>query len=1189
MTGRNGYGNGYGYSEPGRYDAGDGGYNNSGLGVNGYNSRGAGNTGGGGGGTGAGGGAARRPGGYGGFYPESSQQPSLAPPGPPSPERRRDRADRDRQQAPSQSSSRSRTRNGESDRRYQAAREDRSREAPRYQESRNHDKYITDASPASPINPVELRSVEDVLQAIQRDWDFMTDAECIPVHVALSLMDTSTLGKADREPDFLHMYNQIQRTLKSIVNEHHQGFNSSIGTYHKIQSNISSSQSRVRHLRHSLEEAKSGLLSTKPELKGLATSSQNYDDILQLFAQIEEIQSLPEKLESRISDKRFLAAVEVLHTGLRLLRRSELEEIGALSDIRAYFNNQETSLTDILIEELHDHLYLKSPYCSDRWKAPIGESDINSSSWTGNRTWERAVYTFLAKFDASTPMVEDASRNPEADTFSYIQLLVEALNKMGRLDAAVDRIEQRLPVELFAVVDKTNAEVDARYPTPNPTFSSHDNQLKSNLPTENIEERGHVLSEFLWALYAKFESIAEGHRVLHDVIAGIVARESLKKTETLAGGFKELWKLLQSEIRSLLHDYLATDGETSSRSRGGEEADARRKISMGNRDKNKKMFKLSNIDQSSEMKAEQNELDDILQSSVPGLVSKTRQKGSNNDASPTRQGNSGTGHKLLLEPSVFNMRILLPPSLSFIQRLKDIVPVDSDISMSTLTSFLDDFMVNVFLPQLDETVTDLCTLSFIAADAFTEDPQWTKVSPRPIFRGTVKFMSIVREFSKMLSSIPHDQAFTQLLIDQIVTYYDKCCGWYKAMVTKVSARIQGGEVRLKAAASFVDSGDVRDVVEELWKGAGEKKQTLIDTEIDLLLKRTDQVPLEPYDIISDPKTVVALSLLYNSMQWLESHLSRIRMIVDSSSEPDMTLATKGRPSRRWTLFGAMKPKRDSINSPVHLPLNQETAAAFDQTLQSLHGLGSNALFTLHVDIRCGIIHMLTRTMSGPNPPNVRNSEPTTPTPSTSENWWHIIMNQPTAASPTILQLNGDLIAFDTNISTYLGSAEHWFIASGLARFIDRVFVACTRYIGAMNENGALRLQLDVLVLQQNLKNIIIDTTVESTSDASNAPSSEVVALPRSAKFLDWFLEGAEKSLDYAKEEKEAFASQGAKALAAGNGEPFTYDELRVLVDLCFSEILRGPRGAESREDFMAAKKASADALLRLNEVMWDAR
>lgn len=564
----------------------------------------------------------------------------------------------------------------------------------------------------------------------------MTDSECIPVHVALSLMDTSTLGKADREPEFINMYNQIQRTLKAIVNEHHQGFNSSIGTYHMIQSNISSSQSRVRNLRNSLEEAKSGLLSTKPELKGLATSSQNYDDILQLFTQIEEIQSLPEKLESRISDKRFLAAVEVLHTGLRLLRRSELEEIGALADVRAYFNNQEGSFTDILIEELHDHLYLKSPYCSDRWKAPVGEADATSGSWTGNRSWDRPVYSFLAKFDAATPMVEDASRNPEADTFSYIQLLIEALNKMGHLDTAVDRIAQRLPVELFAVVDKTNAEVDARYPAQNRTFSSHDNQLKSNLPTEAIEERGHVLTEFLLALYAKFEAIAEGHRVVHDVIAAIVRRKGAVKSDTLSGGFKELWKLLQSEIRSLLHDYLATDGETSFRSRG-DEADARRHLTGGNRDRNKKMFKLSDIEQSSEMKAEQDELDEILQLSVPGLVSKTRQKTSVSDDSPSRQGNSGTGHKILLEPSVFNMRLLLPPSLSFIQRLKDIVPVDSDISMSTLTSFLDDFMVNVFLPQLDETVTDLCTLSFIAADAFTEDPQWTKVSPRPIFKASL--------------------------------------------------------------------------------------------------------------------------------------------------------------------------------------------------------------------------------------------------------------------------------------------------------------------------------------------------------------------------------------------------------------------------------------------------------------------
>jgi hypothetical protein len=46
----------------------------------------------------------------------------------------------------------------------------------------------------------------------------MASADCVPVQVALNLMDTSTLGKAEREPEFLDVHDQIQETLKSIVN-----------------------------------------------------------------------------------------------------------------------------------------------------------------------------------------------------------------------------------------------------------------------------------------------------------------------------------------------------------------------------------------------------------------------------------------------------------------------------------------------------------------------------------------------------------------------------------------------------------------------------------------------------------------------------------------------------------------------------------------------------------------------------------------------------------------------------------------------------------------------------------------------------------------------------------------------------------------------------------------------------------
>ena len=155
-------------------------------------------------------------------------------------------------------------------------------------------------------------------------------------------------------------------------------------------------------------------------------------------------------------------------------------------------------------------------------------------------------------------------------------------------------------------------------------------------------------------------------------------------------------------------------------------------------DKLKRVFKLSEIDQkAADLAADQRDLDQILQASVPGLVSKSQRRSgvTQNSTNVTTDGPVAT-HKLLVDPNVFNISSLLPPSLSFLQRLKDIVPQDSGIAMSTLTSFLDDFLVNVFQPQLEETVTESCTQSFAELDAFQIDPQWSQRAVRPIFKAS---------------------------------------------------------------------------------------------------------------------------------------------------------------------------------------------------------------------------------------------------------------------------------------------------------------------------------------------------------------------------------------------------------------------------------------------------------------------
>lgn len=446
-------------------------------------------------------------------------------------------------------------------------------------------------------------------------------------------------------------------------------------------------------------------------------------------------------------------------------------------------------------------------------------------------------------------------------------------------------------------------------------------------------------------------------------------------------------------------------------------------------------------------------------------------------------------------------------------------------------------------------------------------------------------------------------------------------GVMPALVVRVSS--QSSEARLKAAAAFAESGEIRDVVDELLANKSYRKD-LIDKVGTLFsfvrlcdltfvgnraphqkdqreTARGVRYCIGPQDgdcAVVAPQQHGKTDLQWlperananTSQQWLASQLAKLRYVTPSadSSKNEPNRVHKG---RRWTLVSSRSASaRDHANQPVYLPMSNESVVLFDNTLQSLRNLASLALRTLHVDIRCGVIHVLTKAMAGPGGPRVyddlKDSNVPSPAPQQHQYDWHLILpTAPTSASRAVLDLNNDLVTVDTNLTSYLAPDERQFITRGLARFIDRIFISCTRFIGVMNNNGALLLQLDVLVLQQNLKNIITTNTPDGEGQGE-----EQIALPRSAKFLDWFLEGPEKALDYAREEKELFASQGEeRGLAAGNGEPFTYDELKVLIDLCYSELIRGPRGEQNREDYLAARRSHGDAMLKLNEVMWDAK
>jgi exocyst complex component 4 len=164
-----------------------------------------------------------------------------------------------------------------------------------------------------------------------------------------------------------------------------------------------------------------------------------------------------------------------------------------------------------------------------------------------------------------------------------------------------------------------------------------------------------------------------------------------------------------------------------------------------------------------------------------------------------------------------------------------------------------------------------------------------------------------------------------------------------------------------------------------------------------------------------------------------------------------------------------------------------------------------------------------------------------------------VVNDP---DPRILTLNADLVSYDEITTRFLRDKEITFMRTGLGLLIDDLLVTNAGAVGAMNANGCGRMQLNILVLQQNLKNIEPD-----------------VSLARAASYFDLFTSGPEAVVQKAREGKEG---------AGRRRETFSYDELKTLVELCFSEQLADPERGVST----VAKRGMGEYLLQLSEYMW---
>jgi len=139
---------------------------------------------------------------------------------------------------------------------------------------------------------------------------------------------------------------------------------------------------------------------------------------------------------------------------------------------------------------------------------------------------------------------------PESDSFSYIKDIVLALRSLSQVHRAMDIVTQRLPLEVYLLVDKTIAEVESRHSIDLRQFSRRRNDHRLFQSFVNFDPNLEILADFLWTLYSKLAAVLAGHRIVHDCVQAIVkeSKNSDNLTDMLEYNYIEVWRPIQSEV-----------------------------------------------------------------------------------------------------------------------------------------------------------------------------------------------------------------------------------------------------------------------------------------------------------------------------------------------------------------------------------------------------------------------------------------------------------------------------------------------------------------------------------------------------------------------------------------------------------------------------------------------------------------
>ncbi|KAI0785469.1 Sec8 exocyst complex component-specific domain-containing protein [Irpex lacteus] len=1085
-------------------------------------------------------------------------------------------------------------------------------------------KRIREKVPGRKATKPRAGDIDAILDEIKDEWEIVTNPDFNPVDLALQLLDNSSVGKDMRS--FRQTKDMLSKALKGSVDKHYQAFAASLPHHTALMTRLQAIQIQIGEARTALQDSKENLGGKRGDLVQLRTRTQTLEEMLRILDQIEYLRSVPDVLESLISEKRLLQAAVLLVRSLKLINKQDMLDIGALSDLRSDLTSQETIIRDILVDELHSHLYLRSLWCDARWaayvpgqqtfptleieeeglpktempmspdspspllrrakllsrylddlqtrpnEAPLEVEDQNYRHSASISTLQSSTSTSLGLAAlasrgsltnlAGGSMIGNAgassNRDPESDSFTYIETLLESLAVLGKLGHALDVVSQKLPQEIYSLVETTLDEVSERAEYGRRTsvivtsgstmgrdsvyfLADSSNGIPSMVGSSvaastSMADRGgllpatllrlsalemstkrtdqEVLRDLFWTLYSKLDAVAQGLRVVYEVSNRIGSRRDFKDSSGTKPGslfpLAEIWDPVQAEIRTLLNDYI-TDEEQGVSSGRNPISSINEVLRNGRyfRDKTKPVFRFADTDlklSTKVLKAQEDELIRVLKDTVPGLVQGSTESAVQQTLSAVgsddRLLGPGQHHRLLIHPDAFHVSVLFQPTLAFMDRLSEILPSGHESSRAS------------------NKVSDIFHHAVTSPDAFQPDLTSKQLSPQPLIKVVVHLLALINSLCAMLRTTPfHRESYSRLILTVIVQFYQRCYDRFQSLVSIQNPDGPEAPPQMALAAQWVQRSEVTACLTELGDVIIEQKSSVpamqlcrqeSHLECQLLGDRT----VSKDEIVVSTRNLAALASLYHSVTWFAAQLDKLKSGPEGALSP--TTPMKLEPMSAMTPWTPYIPSMHlALSEPLALPLSTAMTLRFQALLKTYEQLSESILHTVRVDIRCRVMHHLDLALrQGNYRLDVEASEP----------------------DPHVVDLNTELTRCDDFAATTLPSKERRFVFEGLSHLMQSLLLSKAKYIRTANVNGIRKMMRNILALQQNIKIIALE--------------NHHVDFERVKRYYALFTLSPPDLLDAIRKKQE-----------------FSFDEYKTILDLqCGVDPTQGEKGANQATD-----------------------